>query len=327
MSETVSKTFVFKKAVITGDSQNLYDFIKTATTRLNKAQQRQMETEAGADHRRLLNDWVFLGETKDVCAASFFSFTLNENKNAVVLTGDEKSFPIETLAPSRDSAHHQEFISGLVWIAVKENYIAVMTSQTFTFTALEDYFTWLFSQSLGKTITVQLNDPRSPKFSECDMSSVKRLQISNGLETKIHTTTSNNRAVRHQHFSPAGRGWDILKTLYKALGTNPPSMGATNEHAFDNVDIDVIISVRRPTIADGNQPDALERIANAFKDIENPPIKAVFKDGRTISLADYRVSKQFRIPSNNKIPIATEVCNMLNFWLRKQIQNIELANV
>lgn len=325
MSEKVSKTFVLKKAVVTGDNQSLYNLIKVAITKFKKAQQRQMETEAGTDHCRLLNDWSYLGEQKEVCVASFFSFTLNENKNAVVLAGEKESFPIEVLAPSRDSEHHQEFIAGLVWIAVKDNYLAVMTSQAFTFSALEDYFSWLFSQSLDKTVTVQFIDPKSPQFRDCDMSSVKRLEISNNIEVKTNTSFADNRSVRKQHFTPTGRGWDVLKAIYKALGKTPPKMGATNEHAFDKIDVSVIISARRPTIADGNQTDALERIANVFKDVENPPIKAVFRDGRTISISDYRVSKQFSIPSSNKIPVTEDVCRLLNTWLREQIKNIETA--
>jgi hypothetical protein len=68
-------------------------------------------------------------------------------------------------------------------------------------------------------------------------------------------------------------------------------------------------------------------ITNAFKDVEDPPIKAVFKDGRILSLSDYRVSKQFSITAENKIPITKDVCAQLNSWLREQIQNIEMAVV
>lgn len=326
MKDKVNKTFVLKKAVVTGDANTLFNLIKKASEKYRLAHQRQMEPETGTDRIRLLNEFRFLGANNEVCVASFFSFTMNENKNAVVLKNDLESFPIEVLAPKRNAKHHQEFIAGLAWIAVMGNYIAVMTSQTFTFTALEDYFTWLFSRACNKTVSVQFCDPRLPKFRDCDMSSVKRLEISNSIEVREKTTRTTSDSIR-RHFVPEGRGWDVLKAIYNAMGKRPPAMGATNEHAFDKIDVDVIISARRPTIADGNQADALERIANAFKDVENPPIKAVFKDGRKLSLSDYRVTRQFSIASENKIPIAKDVCDLLDAWLREQIQNIETATM
>lgn len=326
MKEKITRTFVLKKAHVTGDHRTLYDLIQIATEKCPKAHERQMEPEKGAERNRLLNEWRFLGDSGEVCVASFFSFTMNENKNAVVLKDDLQSFPIEVLAPQRSSSHHQEFVAGLAWIAVKDNYIAVMTSQSFSFSFLEEYFAWLFRKALGKTVGIQLCDPHQPKFRDCDMSSVKRLEISNEIAVKTDEVKTRRDTIRRR-LLPDGRGWDILKTLYKALGQKPPSMGATNEHAFDKIDVDVIITARRTTIADGNQADALERIANAFKDVENPPIKAVFKDGRVLSLSDYRVSKQFSIAAENKIPVATDVCEQLDYWLCEQIQNIEMAVV
>ena len=326
MKEKVTRTFVLKKAHVTGDSNTLHDLIKAATEICNKAHERQMEPDKGAERIRLLNEWRFLGRSNEVCVASFFSFTMNENKNAVVLKDNLRSFPIEVLAPRRSRRHHQEFVAGLAWIAVKDNYIAVMTSQAFAFTVLEEYFTWLFTKALGKTVSVVLCDPHQPKFRDCDMSSVKRLEISNRIEVKANGAKAGSETFR-KHFVPGGRGWAVLKAIYKAMGQRPPSMGATNEHAFEKIDVDVIIKARRPTIADGNQADALERIANAFKDVEDPPIKAVFKDGRILSLSDYRISKPFSIAAENKIPEPEDVCRLLDAWLREQILNVEMAVV
>lgn len=327
MSEKVTRTFVLKKAVVTGDSHTLFELLKASVEKFNKAKERQMEPEADTDRIRLLNDWIFLGESEEVCAASFFAFTINENKNAVVIGNNQKSFPIEVLAPKRSAKHHQEFIAGLSWFAVKENYIAVMTSQTFTFAAFESYFDWLFTRAFEKTVSVRFVDPSNPKFRDCDMSSVKRLEISNSIEVKHIKKDNEQSQILRKHFAPTGRGWDVLKALYNAMGRKPPSMGATNEHAFDKIDVDVIIKARRPTLADGNQADALERIANAFKDVEDPPIKVVFKDGRELSLSAYRVSKQFNVSAQNKIPIVSEVCRQLDAWLRNQIQYIETAAI
>ena len=126
---------------------------------------------------------------------------------------------------------------------------------------------------------------------------------------------------------PEGGGWQIVKALCNALGVRPPRMILNNEHALDQIDVDVIISTRRPSIEDGNQADALARVADVFKDVDNPPITVEFKDGRKLSLTDYRIMKKFTIPSENKIPKVAEVCEALNKWLLEQIRILSLARV
>ena len=85
MKDKITKTFVLKKAHVTGDAGTLHDLIKAAMSKCDNAYDRQMEPEEGAERIRILNDWRFLGREEEVCVASFFSFTMNENKNAVVL--------------------------------------------------------------------------------------------------------------------------------------------------------------------------------------------------------------------------------------------------
>ena len=325
--ETITRTFAFKRAEITGDSgHTLYELIRNALEVLPLADDRKMEIEENSERYRVLNDWRFIGAHYDVCLASIFGFTLNANENAVVLKRNQKSFPVEVLAPKRDAKHHQEFVEGLVWIGVKDDYLAIMTSQSVSFSMLEGYLSDLFSRTLEKTVNVNFVDPTIPRYSDCDMSTVKKLTISNNIDVRESSGSAQTNSIR-RHFVPEGGGWQIVKALCNALGVRPPRMILNNEHALDQIDVDVIISTRRPSIEDGNQADALARVADVFKDVDNPPITVEFKDGRKLSLTDYRIMKKFTIPSENKIPKVAEVCEALNKWLLEQIRILSLARV
>ena len=326
MDETITRTFAFKRAEITGDSEHsLYELLRNAVEVFPMANDRKMEIEENSERYRVLNDWRFIGDNEDVCLASVFGFTLNANENAVVLKTDQKSFPVEVLAPKRDAQHHQEFVEGLVWMGVKDNYLAIMTSQSVSFSMLEGYLSDLFSRALEKTISIKFVDPTIPRYGDCDLSTVKKLTISNTISAKESLKSTQRNSIR-KHFVPEGGGWQILKTLCDVLGVRPPRMSLSNEHALDQIDVDVIISTRRPSIADGNQVDALAKVAEVFKDMEEPPIEVEFSDGRKLSLTDYRITKRFKIPSQNKIPKVGDVCVALSKWLLEQIGNMSLAH-
>lgn len=332
MSEKVSRSFYLKKAIITKvvnngeEPKTLYEYLKMVFERFSKADERKYKIDESSDHFRVMNDWVFLGAQKDVCAASIFAFTLNANQNAVTLTANEKSFPIAMLAPQRDDSLHQEFVEGLVWFAVHENYMAVMTNQMVSFSMLQEYLSWIVTRACRETVSISLAEPRHVNLSNCDMANASKIIISNNIEVEASHSHSASDA-RRTTFQASGRGWNVLKAIYKAFDKKPPKLPLMNENALDQIDVDVIIRARRFKSGTGRLGDAIERLANSFKDVPNPPIGIEFSDGRKISLEEYRVKKTFQIDAVNKIPVPECVCKLLDEWLRTQVGLIESAGV
>lgn len=326
MNDAVVKTFAFKKVVITGgEGQTFYNLVRNAVTMLPMANDRKLELDEDSECYRVLNDWRYLGVNDEVCIVSVFGFTMNANENAVILQNNQQSFPIAVLAPKRDERRHEEFIQGLVWMGIKDNYVTIMTSQSVSFGILEEYFSGLFSRVANNTIRVDFVDPQIPKFGDCDMSTAKRLIISNEITVSETRQNSQQGSIR-KSYKPGGGGWGVVKAVCDALGTRPPRLRLTNEHALDQIDVSVVISSKRMSADSGVQLDAIEKVANAFKDVENPPIAVEFQDGRRLSLSAYRITKRFTIPAVNKIPKMEEVGRLLDGWLRKQIGNLFIAH-
>lgn len=332
MSEKVSRSFYLKKAVITKavnsgeNTKTLKEYLEDVFQKYPKADERRYKLDSNSERFRVMNDWIFLGQTKDVCAASIFAFTLNANQNAVTLKRDEKSYPIAVLAPKRNSKLHQEFVEGLVWFAALDNYVAIMTNQMVSFSMLQEYLSWIIRRTCGETVSISLAEPRHVNLSNCDMANASKIIISNNIEVEASHSHSASDA-RRTTFQASGRGWNVLKAIYKAFDKKPPKLPLMNENALDQIDVDVIIRARRFKSGTGRLGDAIERLANSFKDVPNPPIGIEFSDGRKISLEEYRVKKTFQIDAVNKIPVPECVCKLLDEWLRTQVGLIESAGV
>ena len=330
-SERITRSCYLKKVVITRPSNDnapritLCEYLKAVFLRFPKANDRKRQLDEDKERYRVMNDWKFLGENEEVCAASIFAFTLNANQNAAVLSSNDASFPIEVLAPRRDPDHHQEFVEGLAWFATTGNYIAVMAAQTVSFSVIEEYLSWIIGQFLNETVTVTLTEPQHVSMRNCNMDNVKRISLRSGIDVKEHSSGDGGRMRRS--FKASGRGWDVLKAVFGAFNKHPPIFQLNAEDALEQVDIDVIISTHRTQAKPGRVNDALNRVADAFKEIDNPPVDIEFKDGRKISLTEYRVKKTFQVESVNKIMKPESVCEILYSWMKSQIASINMAAI
>lgn len=331
MSEKVSRACYLKKVVITcasrglNNQQTLCEFLRAVFSQFQLANERKLRLSEDDDKYRVMNDWRFVGANNEVCAASIFAFTMNANHNAAVLNSNEASFPIEVLAPNRDPLHHQEFVDGLAWFATTRDHIAIMAAQTVSFTAIEEYLSWIISRLLNETVRVSFVEPQHINIRDCTMDNVKRISLRSGIDVK--ESFSGDVARRTRSYKASGRGWDVLKAVFGAFNKKPPRLPFAGEDALDQIDVDVIISAHRTQSRPGRLNDALNRFADSFKDIDDPPVDIEFKDGRKVSLTDYRVKKIFQVESENKIMKPDVVCDILCRWLKSQIAAISQASL
>lgn len=327
MSEKISRSCYLKKVVITrtgnrnAPRKTLCEYLKEVFVRFHKANDRKLQLDEDEDRYRVMNDWRFLGEHEEMCAASIFAFTYNANQNAAVLSSDDDSFPIEVLAPQREPEHHQEFVDGLAWFATSKDHIAIMAAQSVSFTAIEEYLGWIIGRLLGETVSISFTEPQHVDIQNCSMDNVKRISLRSGIDVKESFNSDRSR----RSFKASGRGWEVVKAVFGAFNKRPPRLPLSGEDALDQIDIDVVLSAHRTQAKPGRLNDALDRFADSFKDIDDPPVDIEFKDGRKISLTEYRVKKTFQVESENKIMKPDAVCEQLYNWLTSHLANINLA--
>jgi len=198
-----------------------------------------------------------------------------------------------------------------------------MAAQTVSFSAIEEYLGWILGRLLGETVSVSLTEPQHVSIRDCTMDNVKRISLRSGIDVKESLSVDGT----HRSYKASGRGWEVLKAVFSAFNRRPPRLPLAGEGALDQVDVDVIISTHRAQSQPGRLNDALNRFADSFKDIEDPPVDIEFKDGRRVSLTDYRVKKTFQVEAENKIMKPDIVCEILYNWLMSQVGSMNLASV
>ena len=197
MSEKVSRTLTLKVATCTpDDGRTLADLLMEAYRAAPYASDRQMELGENTGRYRVVN---VLNRRQNVCVGVICGYTRDANQNAVDIAANNRSYPIAVLAPQRDSQRHLEFVEGLVYIAVLDNYVALMTQQSITQGMIEEFLTWFINGHTDLNVVITLNDPQRPDLRNYDMSKAKSLVFRNDVNV-----------------SPAQRGGGVS---YRASGT------------------------------------------------------------------------------------------------------------
>lgn len=318
--EKLAKTFHLKQVVITPKMPSDFKtLLFSAWNTLTDASDRAHKIATDSEHYRVLNDLIEMGIDKSVVSAPVFAFTLNANQNAVTIQKKVRSFDVSVLAPQRDSKKHQEFVEGLVYVAVKTNFIAIMANKAISFKTLEDYFSWLLTASTGKTVAVSFQDPPKPELKKYNMDDIKSVIFDGRVMTEEHRSQSGAR----MKVRTIGVAAQAIKDLIKALGANPIEFAPEKVGDFDNLEVSVVMRF----IKRGNYHNAslaVQKIAETFRDLEPPPpVSFEFGDGRKLDVSSFRVSAVNSVPCENNIPVSYEVTKMLFQWLQKQVINIE----
>lgn len=324
MSERVNRTVTLKKIYVHPSmGRNFEQLLAAAYAAKSHARDRRMKLSEDDKQYQILNT---LEESNNILTGSIFSFTEDANQNAVEIKSMAKSYPIKVFAPPRTSGRRLEFVEGLIYLAAKGNYMAIMSHQHVSPTMIESYLGWLLSSHVGHTVSVLLKDPARPELRNYNMQNAKRIVLHNGIRVAPREQTQEDgNPIRYR---ADGFGWDAIKKVAAAFGGVPPDLeDLDDEHALDRLKIEVVISTRRIKAIHGARGDAMEVVANAFRDMDNPPVTFEFKDGRKITLSDYRVSCRVSIASKNKIPDEGQAKSMLRGWLKEQILTLNLARV
>ena len=320
MSEKVSRTLTLKVARCTPDvGRSLSDLLIEAYRAAPYAADRQMELGENTGRYRVLN---VMNCRRNVCVGVICGYTRDANQNAVDIAANNRSYPISVLAPQRDAQRHLEFVEGLVYIAVLDNYVALMTQQSITHGMIEEFLAWFINRHTAQDVVIALDDPQRPDLRNYDMSNAKSLVFRNDVSV---SPSQYRGSVRSR---ATGAGWSVIETVMRALGREPPDFGELRtEHDLDQLSVEVSISAKRLRSGSPSRHDAMETIANALRDVENPPVTFLFKDGTRITLSEYRVAKRVELPSINKIPDSNAARIEIDKWIREQVRALSRADV
>lgn len=312
------RRFHFKLAKIMPGQGKDFKTLVAEAYKATAAVDRRFEIETDSDRYRVLNSLEELGRDKDAWAASVFAFTMDANMNAAEVSAHGKSYPISVFAPPRDAKKRLEFVEGLIWIAALRDYVAIMANRAISNKVLEEYFSWAIGRHLGSTVSVAFVDPEKPSLRGYDMTKVKSMVIDNNIDIGEQRKTEKSVG----QYAVKGSGWDVLKSVFKSLGREPPDLTLARGETLDRLKVSVIIKA----VMQGNYASSAKivtKIAEAFRDLDDPPVSFEFSDGRSLKLGDLRIGQTMRVTCINDLPDAYETQKKLEAWLRSQVTAIE----
>ena len=327
MGKSIRKTCILKIADVAPSSGlDFSEAIQNAVEIIDKAAQRRLVLDEEPKRYRLLNDFFPPVGSIRSSRGSVFAFTENQCLNGVVLTPNVDSYPITVLSPPSRGKDRTEFIEGLTWFSVFENYIAFFTDRTVFPSALENYFGWLLSEATHRrtgndaNIAVAFRDPPKPNLADYDMTGVSSLLFKESMQSVVEIPSSQNRQRNTSVVRPTGKAYEVLKAFLKKLGAVPPSFSdVQTPDQLKNLRIEVRISCLRPNDG-GAAVSALKRTAEHIRDAGVGNVTFKFADGRVLDANDLAITGSMTIPAENGLPDTREAVQKLDRWMMGQIE-------
>lgn len=328
--KTQSKTFHLKEVVITSEDPTgtFTDLVHGAWTTFTTAKGRSYRVKPDSERHKVLNDLSEMVPVPRHIAGPIFSYTLNANMNAAdIRSGARRTYPISVLAPPRDEKRRLEFVEGLVYFCATGNYFAFMANKTITLETLEEYFSWLLTKHVKKTVNVSFRDPPKPELKNYDMAGVKALTFQSPIrvgttEENKSLSQSSGAVLKHEFYKTEGPAATLLEKFVSSLGATMPDLGLEKLNDLDQLEICVSLKLKRKGEY-AKSAAAIRKVAEAFRNIEKPPVEFLFKDGRKLNVADLRIAQTMSVPCQNDIPVEKETLVKLHTWMTEQIVRVE----
>ena len=336
-NKKVRKTCLLKKVQVAPAFRTTFSkAVQRAVETLSTASKRRLELEKDSGRYRVLND--FFAPVAKGCPASgsVFAFTMDANMNGVVLDPEAKTYPVKVLAPRRDANERTEFVEGLTWFSVKENYLAILASKAVSIDVLEDYFSWLLgaadkaekgSESEVGSYAVRFVNPPKPELRSYNMANVKGIVFKGGVQsTSEYPETNIRQKGTHTSFSlfrPIGSAYSALKGLVEACGaTLPVFEGADTPETISNLNVELRVSVGRGKKADAART-YLRKTAENIRDANDDTMEFEFADGRILKPSQLIVSNDIALDLTEGLPDGVQARQKLNEWILEQIRQLE----
>lgn len=337
INKKVRKTCLLKKVQVAPPLKTSFEkAVQQAVETLSIASNRRLELEKDSGRYRVLNDFFPPVGRGYPASGSVFAFTMDANMNGVFLDPKAKAYPVKVLAPRRDAGERTEFVEGLTWFSIKDNYLAFLASKAVLIDVLEEYFSWLLSAAAKAEMgldaavgpyAVRFVNPPKPELRSYSMTNVKSIVFKGGVQSTSEYSESNRRREgEHTSFSlfrPIGSAYFALKGLVEACGATLPAFEeADTPESLSNLNVELRVSVGRGKKADAART-FLQKTAESIRDANDDTMEFEFADGRILKPSQLIVTNDIALDLKEGLPDGVQARQKLNAWILEQIRQLE----
>lgn len=294
--------------------RTLQQHLLAAREKLHLAKHREQKFGEHADLVRVWNKSVKRGLLQ---CGMFHSFEHGRSQLILAMQENVEEYPVvATEAPPIKESKLTEFNEGLLFFGVYKNHVLILQSAALRFSSFEDYLNWLLQDAvdeIGKENRVGLHDPLPKKLRSRDIPILKSVILTPSFHAEPAGGAVERAKRIHMRLRPAD--WKPIYDLIKNMGAEVPRElrldGDFNPERIQ-VNIELKWLGRRK---DRDQTPVLDTVLHAFRDVDNPPIRATTVDGQVFDGNELRLKKKVNLQVDGKIPVAGDVFERMSEYL------------
>ena len=330
---TTRRAFYRRAQIQSKNNSNLQSLLENSLMNLKTVKSRLETVDSSGNTYRLIAKHSKKGS---MLAGHLISF---ERGNYQLVVGDDPSatsLELDAIEPPRQGETIQQFVTGVVYFCIFENYVALIQSSSLRASALERHLAWIIRDKagvLGNTDGLALVDePHKATAEKIRRTHIKRVSL--GLpfmkedapfEASTSTGGNNPTPSRGEAQYKADR---TLKGFFRRrLSEDCFSKLNLADVVFDG-DLEVWLDIKHPKYQ-RNHPakttKLLDDLGIALRDQEENSVKIELRDGTTIAGSQLKISSPVDFEMIGGKPNIDSIYDALSGWINDLIRNDEIS--
>ncbi len=232
---------------------------------------------------------------------------------------------VATNPPVVKGAKDTQFNEGLLFFGAYKNHVLALQSSALRVTALSDYLNWLLQDAtteLPKNNRVELATALPRKLTR-DAPPLKSIVLMPPIHSEVvvdRGAASTQGGGKDLKMRVDKAAWKWLREAMREMGGQVPN-DLLLDRDFNPERLQVKIELRwLGRDKERDQTPVLDTIMRAFRDVDDPPIKAITANGEEITGNDLRLRKTVSVEVDGKIPVAGDVFEQMQKYLTELLQ-------
>lgn len=263
----------------------------------------------------------------------FHSYERGRSQRILDMLDSAEEYTLEAANPPKAKGKNgkTEFNEGLLLFGVHKNHVLILQSSALRQSAFDDYLNWLLqdeTNEIGKDNRIELQDTLPKKLRERNVPPLKSIIFTPPLHAEptgggaAHGGTGAR--VRDLSLRLGQHDWSWMRSMLEGIGANVPSeLRLDGDFKPERIQVEIHLRWKGRDKDRGETP-VLDTILRAFRDVDDPPIKAITASGAELRGNELRLKKKVHIAVDGKILLASDVFAQMQAYMTELLASGEI---
>ena len=263
----------------------------------------------------------------------FHSYERGRSQLVIELNDGAEEYTLEAAVPPKAKAKESktEFNEGLLFFGIHKNHVILLQSSALRQTAFDEYLNWFLQDAtdeIGKDNRIELRDMLPKKLRQRNVPPLKSIIFTPPLHAEPaeggHARSTAGAHVRDLSLRLDQRDWGWMRAMLEGMGAHVPrELRLDGDFKPERVQVEIHLRWKGRD-SDREETPVLDTILRAFRDVDDPPIKAVTASGAELRGNELRLKKKVQIEVDGKIPLAGDVFAKMQAYMAELLESGEI---